>query len=76
MTNLVSDTVYYYRVGDSTYGFSPEFNFTSPPPVGAASYPFKFGVVADIGLTENTTVTVQHLVDANPQVWTLIGDFT
>ncbi|KAL0044152.1 hypothetical protein WJX82_001035 [Trebouxia sp. C0006] len=63
-------------VGDSTYGLSSEYNFTSPPKVGNTTYPFVLGVVADPGLTINTTVTIQHLVDANPQVWTLLGDFT
>ena len=33
-------------------------------------------LVADTGLTPNTTATFQHLSDANPQVWTLIGDLT
>lgn len=74
--DLVPNTVYYYKVGDPLYGMSQQFNFTSAPAVGNTSYPFVFGVVADIGLTPNTTVTVQHLADANPQVWSLIGDLT
>lgn len=76
LQNLTSNTLYYYKVGDPQYGMSQQFNFTSAPAVGNASYPFVLGVVADIGLTPNTTVTVQHLADANPQVWTLIGDLT
>lgn len=74
--NLAPSTQYYYKVGDPTLGMSQEFNFTSPPALGASSYPFVLGVVADTGLTPNTTVTIQHLVDAKPQVWTLIGDFS
>lgn len=76
LSNLVPSTTYFYKVGDTTYGLSSEYNFTSPPKVGNTTYPFVLGVVADPGLTINTTVTIQHLVDANPQVWTLIGDFT
>lgn len=76
MSGLSPSTVYFYKVGDSTYGFSSEYNFTSPPASSNTTYPFVLGVVADPGLTLNTTVTIQHLVDANPQVWTLIGDFT
>ena len=76
LTNLTANTTYYYKVGDAQYGMSGEFNFTSVPMSGNASYPFRLGVVADTGLTPNTTATFQHLSDANPQVWTLIGDLT
>lgn len=74
--NLAPSTLYYYKCGDPTLGMSQELNFTSPPAVGPTTYPFVLGVVADTGLTPNTTVTIQHLTDAKPQVWTLIGDFT
>ena len=74
--NLAPNTLYYYKCGDPTLGMSQELNFTSPPAVGSTSYPFVLGVVADTGLTPNTTVTIQHLTDAKPQVWTLIGDFS
>ena len=76
LSDLAPSTTYFYQVGDTTYGLSSEYNFTSPPKVGNTTYPFVLGVVADPGLTINTTVTIQHLVDANPQVWTLLGDFT
>ncbi len=76
LQNLSASTSYFYKVGDPKLGMSQQFNFTSPPAVGNTTYPFIFGVVADIGLAPNTTVTVQHLVDANPQVWTLVGDLT
>ena len=74
LQDLTPDTPYFYKCGDSGAGVSQEFNFTSPLAVGA--YPFLLGVVSDTGLTPNTTVTIQHLVDAKPQVWTLIGDFS
>lgn len=76
LQNLLPNTLYYYKCGDPVLGMSDEFNFTSPPAVGTASYPMVLGVVADTGLTPNTTVTIQHLVDSKPQVWTLIGDFS
>lgn len=74
LQDLIPDTLYHYKCGDSEAGVSQEFNFTSPPAVG--TYPLVLGVVSDTGLTPNTTVTIQHLVDAKPQVWTLIGDFS
>ena len=76
LQNLSPSTQYFYKCGDITLGMSQEFNFTTPPAVGNTSYPFVLGVVADTGLTPNTTVTIQHLVDAKPEVWTLIGDFS
>ncbi len=74
LQGLTPGTLYFYKCGNPTLGISQEFNFTSPPAVGA--YPLVLGVVSDTGLTPNTTVTIQHLVDAQPQVWTLIGDFS
>ena len=76
LQNLTPSTLYFYKCGDPTLGMSGELNFTSPPAVGDTSYPMVLGVVADTGLTPNTTVTIQHLVDSKPQVWTLIGDFS
>ncbi|KAL3151075.1 hypothetical protein ABBQ38_012945 [Trebouxia sp. C0009 RCD-2024] len=76
LSELEPNTTYYYKVGEPTFGESQEFNFTSPPEVGNTSYPFVLGVIADPGLTANTTVTVEHLVRDNPHVWTLIGDFS
>lgn len=76
LQDLTPNTKYYYICGDPRLGMSNEFNFTSPPALGEDSYPMVLGVVADTGLTPNTTVTIQHLVDSKPQVWTLIGDFS
>lgn len=76
MQGLAPNTPYFYKCGDPRLGMSQEFNFTSPPGVGQATYPFVLGVVADTGLTPNTTVTFQHLVDSKPQVWTQIGDYS
>ena len=37
----------------------------------AGSYPLRFGVVADIGFTINSTITLQNLFDDEPEVFTL-----
>ena len=78
LSDLEPNTTYYYKVGEPTFGESKVFNFTSPPAVGNtfAANPFVLGVIADPGLTENTTVTLEHLVRDNPHVWTLFGDLT
>eukprot|EP00891_Asterochloris_glomerata_P008275 jgi/Astpho2/8275/Aster-01358 len=70
---LVPGTTYYYSVGNPTQGFSTPYNFTAPPATG--SYPLRFGVVADIGFTINSTITLQNLFDDEPEVFTLVGDW-
>lgn len=74
LQGLIPDTLYFYKCGDPDVGISQQLNFTTTPPMG--SYPLVLGVVSDTGLTPNTTVTIQHLVDSKPQVWTLIGDYS
>ena len=76
LSELEPNTTYYYKVGEPTFGESQEFNFTSPPEVGNTSYPFVLWVIADPGLTANTTVTIEHLVRDSPHIWTLVGDLT
>lgn len=44
-------------------------------PVSALrSYPGRIGVVGDLGLTYNTTVTVNHLISNKPDLVLLVGD--
>jgi len=44
-TALSPATKYYYKCGDKLAGYSPEFSFTTPPPVGPTAY----ALVADMG---------------------------
>ncbi|KAM7468273.1 hypothetical protein LguiB_015835 [Lonicera macranthoides] len=65
---LNSNTVYYYRCGDSTL----EFNFKTPP----AQFPIKFAVSGDLGQTEWTKSTLQHISKSNYDVLLLPGDLS
>ncbi|KAM7526071.1 hypothetical protein LguiA_015973 [Lonicera macranthoides] len=64
---LKPNTVYYYRCGlDSTL----VSNFTTPP----AQFPIKFAVAGDLGQTDWTSSTLQHISKSNYNVFLLPGD--
>ncbi|KFM27138.1 Purple acid phosphatase 15 [Auxenochlorella protothecoides] len=73
--DLTPNTSYFYRVGDlkSQY-WSEEYNFTTPP--AGPSYPLRFGLVADVGQTDNSSDTFNHLAASEPQVVLFIGDLS
>ena len=75
LVGLMPDTVYYYQCGDPDLGLSQTYNFTTAPAPGPA-YPLVLGVVADVGQTINSSITIQHLADSQPKYVTLIGDLT
>jgi phosphodiesterase/alkaline phosphatase D-like protein len=73
---LEPSTKYYYRVGDpSIPALSKELSFTTLPPPGPASYPTTIAVIGDLGLTYNSTSTFDHIVQNNPDLVLLVGDF-
>ncbi|TVU42355.1 hypothetical protein EJB05_08757 [Eragrostis curvula] len=73
-------TRYYYRCGDSSLagGLSEEHSFvTLPAPDAAgAAYPRRVAVVGDLGLTGNSTATVDHLARNDPSLVLVVGDMT
>ena len=75
LPNLMSGTTYYYTCGSAASGMSAEYSFTTAPAPGPA-YPLVLGVVADVGQTVNSSITLQHLADSKPRYVTLIGDLT
>ncbi|KAK3018466.1 hypothetical protein RJ639_004126 [Escallonia herrerae] len=66
---LKPNTVYYYRCGLDS---SPEFSFKTPP----AQFPIKFAVIGDLGQTEWTRSTLQHISKSNYDVLLLPGDLS
>ncbi|KAK4348371.1 hypothetical protein RND71_031126 [Anisodus tanguticus] len=66
---LKPNTVYYYRCGPDS---SPEFSFKTPP----AGFPIKFAVVGDLGQTDWTTSTLDHISKSNYDVMLLPGDLS
>ncbi|KAJ4705188.1 Purple acid phosphatase [Melia azedarach] len=65
---LEPGTVYYYRCG----GHGPEFSFKTPP----ASFPIEFAVVGDLGQTEWTASTLEHVGSKDYDVFLLPGDLS
>ncbi|KFK40206.1 hypothetical protein AALP_AA3G344100 [Arabis alpina] len=67
---LKPNTVYYYKCGGPD---SPqEFNFKTPP----SQFPIKFAVSGDLGTTEWTKSTLEHLSKWEHDVFVLPGDLS
>ncbi|DBA94256.1 TPA: hypothetical protein ACH3X1_001874 [Trebouxia sp. C0004] len=62
LTNLAPNTKYFYQVGDGTT-FSSTFNFTSLA-APSATTPQRFLLIADWGLSQNSSVTLQHILQS------------
>ncbi|KAK7244923.1 hypothetical protein RIF29_39752 [Crotalaria pallida] len=65
---LQPSTTYYYRCG----GLGPEFSFKTPP----SKFPVEFVIVGDLGQTEWTKATLQHVDSTNYDVFLLPGDLS
>lgn len=58
---LALATTYAYKCGDDATGWTVPATFTSSPGVGA-DIPYTFGVVGDLGQTNFSLATMQHLL--------------
>jgi len=76
LRGLEPGTRYYYRCGDPAIpgGMSDVRAFRTMTAVGPRSYPGRIAVVGDLGLTYNTTATVEHMVRNQPDLVLLLGD--
>ncbi|KAL6998072.1 putative purple acid phosphatase 20 [Sarracenia purpurea var. burkii] len=66
---LEPSTVYYYRCGS---GSGRELSFRTPP----AQFPINFAISGDLGQTEWTSSTLQHITNSNYDVFLLPGDLS
>ncbi|CAI9097761.1 OLC1v1034246C1 [Oldenlandia corymbosa var. corymbosa] len=66
---LKPNNVYYYRCGLDS---SPEFSFKTAP----AEFPIKFAVSGDLGQTDWTSSTLDHIEKSNYDVLLLPGDLS
>ncbi|VAH59543.1 unnamed protein product [Triticum turgidum subsp. durum] len=75
-TGLEPGTKYYYQCGDPAIpgATSAVHAFRTMPAVGPRSYPGRIAVVGDLGLTYNTTSTVEHMASNQPDLVLLLGD--
>jgi acid phosphatase type 7 len=76
LQGLEPGTKYYYQCGDPAIpnAMSGVHAFRTMPAVGPKSYPGRIAVVGDLGLTYNTTSTVEHMVRNQPDLVLLLGD--
>ncbi|KAG2545568.1 hypothetical protein PVAP13_9KG013200 [Panicum virgatum] len=76
LRGLEPGTRYYYQCGDPAIpgAMSDVRAFRTMPAVGPRSYPGRIAVVGDLGLTYNTTSTVEHMVRNQPDLVLLLGD--
>ncbi|KAK7331465.1 hypothetical protein VNO77_25690 [Canavalia gladiata] len=75
LTGLKPSTLYQYQCGDpSLSAMSEVHEFRTMPVSGPKSYPSRIAVVGDLGLTYNTTSTVNHMTSNHPDLILLLGD--
>jgi acid phosphatase type 7 len=77
LTNLKPSTQYFYQIGDATTpdGSAGLRYFTTLPKVGKRIKNFQLAVAADIGQTNDSLVTIDHLIaDQESALLLLAGD--
>lgn len=67
---LNPNTVYYYRLGDPPS--SKTYRFKTPP----SQFPIKFAVIGDLGQTDWTRSTLEHINKSNYDMLLLPGDLS
>lgn len=77
LTGLEPNNKYYYQCGDpSIPAMSDVYYFRTLPASGPQSYPKRIAIVGDLGLTYNTTCTINHMISNEPDLVLLVGDVT
>ncbi|MCO5610087.1 hypothetical protein L7F22_064322 [Adiantum nelumboides] len=71
LQNLSSSTVYFYKCG----GEGLEYAFTTPPPVDTNA-PITFAIAGDLGQTDDTRSTLNHIQQSDYDVLLLPGDLS
>ncbi|XP_020092577.1 purple acid phosphatase 23 isoform X1 [Ananas comosus] len=68
---------YYYKCGDSSLkALSEEHSFETLPSPAPDMYPHRIAVIGDLGLTSNSTTTIDHLAQNDPSLILMVGDLT
>ncbi|KAK3005833.1 LOW QUALITY PROTEIN: hypothetical protein RJ639_015691 [Escallonia herrerae] len=71
---LKPGTKYYYKCGDSSIPeMSEEHVFKTLPLPGTNN---RIAVIGDLGLTSNSTTTIDHLIQNDPSMVLMVGDLT
>ncbi|URD74996.1 Purple acid phosphatase [Musa troglodytarum] len=76
LQGLKTATRYYYKCGDSSLmALSKEHSFVTLPSCGPR-YPHRIAVIGDLGLTSNSTTTIDHLSKNDPSMILMVGDLS
>lgn len=73
---LQADTHYHYRVGDPNGALSELYSFKMPPELGPNSFPYRLGLIGDLGQTENSMETLDHAAALEPDSILNVGDLS
>ncbi|XP_065862881.1 purple acid phosphatase 23 isoform X3 [Euphorbia lathyris] len=74
---LEPGTKYCYKCGDSGIGaMSEESVFETLPSPSSNSYPRRIAFIGDLGLTSNSSTTIDHLTMNDPSLILMVGDLT
>ncbi|KAK9825687.1 hypothetical protein WJX81_004210 [Elliptochloris bilobata] len=73
---LAPNTQYFYMVGDSDGAQSEALSFTTPPLTGPESLPYRLGLIGDLGQTENSAQTLEHLTASDAASVINVGDLS
>ncbi|KAH9612788.1 hypothetical protein KSS87_013642 [Heliosperma pusillum] len=74
---LEPETKYYYKCGDSSISaMSEEHSFVTLPLPSPNVYPRRIAFVGDLGLTHNSTTTIDHVSQNDPSLIVMVGDLT
>lgn len=77
MAGLKPGKKYYYRCGDpSIPAMSTIYAFHTMSASRPESYPKRIAIIGDLGLTYNSTSTVDHMISNKPDLILLVGDVT
>ncbi|XP_011084116.1 purple acid phosphatase 15 isoform X2 [Sesamum indicum] len=72
---LEPNTIYYYRCGDPSIPAMSEIYYFKTMPISTPkSYPSRIAVVGDLGLTYNSSSTIEHLTSNRPDLVLMVGD--
>ncbi|CAL5413712.1 unnamed protein product [Camellia sinensis] len=72
---LEPGTKYHYRCGDGGFpAMSEEKVFETLPLPGPNSYPCRIAIIGDLGLTSNSTTTLDRVIKNDPSLLVIVGD--
>lgn len=75
LLGLEPGTTYYFKCGDSSVpALSQERTFQTMPKPGPNAYPRRIAVIGDLGLTSNSSSTIDHLINNDPSLVLMVGD--